>query len=346
VDTAAYIADEALAEATAVGDRWAMSWALAIRTMAYGMRGETSKALPLFDRALAVAEGDPALADLRMVLQINQAVALGDLDRHDDAITAAGQVLQLAEDAGNMVRLAQAQSVLVELLFDVGRWDDALAESTSGVGPALDPFVECMDRGVAAVIQFHRGDDEARQHLAEVEPYAARLGDRITGPLVLAMSLDREQADKQVEALAVLMSGLSESAEELEESADLLADAMRLALDVGNENAVRTIVTRADAVERGSDVLHRQAIALHCHGLLDRDPAKLFSAASRYRAAGRVLPRAQALEAAAVALVTSGDAPRASTHFGEALSLYTELGANWDIARVQTMFRRPGDLAE
>jgi hypothetical protein len=134
------------------------------------------------------------------------------------------------------------------------------------------------------------------------------------------------------------MSGLTETAEELEESADLLADAMRLALDVGNENAVRTIVTRADAVEHASDVPHRQAIALHCYGLLDRDPDMLSNAASRYRAAGRVLPLAQALEAAGVTRAASGDTPGAGTCFGEALALYAELGATWDIARVQTMF--------
>jgi tetratricopeptide (TPR) repeat protein len=313
-----------------------MSWALAIRTIAHGMRGESAEAVPLFSRALAVAEGDPALADLRLILQINQAVALGDLDRYDEAVAAAGQVRQLAEDAGNVLRLAQAQSVLGELLFDVGRWDEALAENTGGVGPAIDPFVECVDRGVAAAIRFHRGDGGAGQCLADVEPYAARVGQRVPGPLMLAMSLDRERADWPGEALAALMSGLSETAEEQEESADLLADAMRLALSVGDERATRTVLDCADAVANASDVPHRQAIALHCHGLLDGDPGKLAKAAERYRAAGRVLPRAQALEAAGVVLAAS-DTPAAGSCFGEALSLYEELGAAWDIARVQTL---------
>jgi tetratricopeptide (TPR) repeat protein len=338
VDTAAHIADEALAEATAVGDRWTMSWALAIRTIAHGMRGETAEALPLFDRALSVAEGDPALADLRLVLQVNQAVALSDLDRYDDAIAAAGQVRQLAEDAGNMVRLAQAQCVLGELLFDLGRWDEALAEGALGIGVSNNPFVGCMDLGMAAAIHLHRGDGEAGQCLAEVEPYVARVGDRLPGPLMLAMSLDREQAEMPAEALAVLIGGLSETAEELEESAELLADGMRLALSVGDERATRTVLDRADAVAHASDVPHRQAVALHCHGLLDRDAGTLSKAAEYYRAAGRVLPRAQALEAAGVARVASGDTPGAGTCFGEALSLYAELGATWDIARVQTMF--------
>jgi hypothetical protein len=237
--------------------------------------------------------------------------------------------------------------VLVELLFEVGRWDEALAECSLGVGVSKDPFVECMDRGVAATIQLHRGDDGAAQHLAEVQPCVGRAGGRISGPLMLAMSLGREQADKPAEALAVLLtSGLSERAEELEESADLLADGMRLALRVGDEHAARTVLDRADAVARSSSVPHRQAVALHCYGLLDRDPGKLSKAAEHYRAAGRVLPRAQALEAAGVACAASGDTPGAGTCFGAALSLYTELGANWDITRVQTLFRKCGSAIE
>jgi hypothetical protein len=66
----------------------------------------------------------------------------------------------------------------------------------------------------------------------------------------------------------------------------------------------------------------------------------LSKAAEHYRAAGRVLPRAQALEAAGVARAAGGDTPGAGTCFGEALALYAELGATWDIARVQTMFGR------
>src|SRR5262249_53055939 len=118
LDAAGEMASAALAAATSAGDRWAEGWAMAVLTMVHGMRGEAAKALPLFERALAAIEGDSALVDLRLVLQINQAAALGYLDRYDDAISAAAQVRQLADEAGNVVRLGQAQSVLGELLFD------------------------------------------------------------------------------------------------------------------------------------------------------------------------------------------------------------------------------------
>jgi len=342
VDTASQVADEALAAATAAGDRWATAWALFVLTILYGSRGDVDKALPLFERALAVAEGDPALTDLRLLLQINQAAALGDLDRYDDAISAAEQVRQLADDAGNVMRLAQAQSVLGELLFDVGRWDDALAEVDVPPAGPEDPTVECSDHGVAATIQLHRGDSEAGRHIADAERYAERLGDRIIGSLALAKSLQREQADEPVQALAVLMEGLSEPVEEAEESADLLADAVRLAVTVGDKMAAGTLMQRAELVSRATNVPHRKAVAPHCQGLLYGDPVLLLRAADHYKTAGRLLPRAQALEAAGVALAERGDIAEARSRFTDAFSLYTTLGAGWDLARTQARFRAYG----
>ena len=62
--------------------------------------------------------------------------------------------------------------------------------------------------------------------------HLARLGDdRIVGSLTLARSLEREQADAPAEALAVLVDGLAKCEEEIEQTTDLLADAVRLALD-------------------------------------------------------------------------------------------------------------------
>ena len=97
-------------------------------TLVTAVQGQMADALPLFDRALAVTQADPALTDLRLLLQINKAVTLGGLDRYEEAFAAARQARHLADRAGTMVRLAQAHSALGQLLFDTGRWDDAMAE--------------------------------------------------------------------------------------------------------------------------------------------------------------------------------------------------------------------------
>lgn len=343
VEAADQAAEEALAAAGTAGDRWATGWALGMRTLAQSMRGEQAEALRKFEQALAVAEGHPGLTDLRLMLQINHAAALGELDRYADAITVAEQVRQLADEAGNVVRLAQAQSVLGELLFDVGRWDDALAEIDLVSPASKNPVVECSDHGVAATIQLHRGNPAARRHLADAEEYAARLGGaRIIGSLTLARSLDREQAEAPAEALAVLMDGLADDVEETEESADLLADAARLAVTIGDTATARAVVNRAEELAVDSRVPHRLAVAPHCRGLLEHDPVPLLRAADHYQTAGRPLPRAQALEAAGVALADRGDVGRARSYFTDAFTLYSELGADWDLARTQAAFRTYG----
>jgi DNA-binding CsgD family transcriptional regulator len=343
VEAADDAARRAQAAAEAAGDRWAAGWALGIQTLAQATQGRSTGAMSLFERAIAVTQGDPAMTDLRLVLQVNHAATLGELDRYEEAIAAAEQVRQLADEAGNVVRLAQAQSVLGELLFEVGRWDDALAEVDLVTLDTKNPVVECSDHGIAATIRLHRGDPAARRHLDAVKPYADRLdAARLIGPLALARSLSREQADAPDEALAVLMTGLADNVEEAEEMADLLADATRLAVAIGDDTTAKDVVLRAEALAEGSDVPHRLAVAPHCRGLIDRDPAPLLRAAEHYRSAGRPLPRAQALEAAGVAMAERADVKRARAHFTEAFAVYAELGAEWDLARTQAAFRTYG----
>jgi len=345
IDAARLLATDALAEAKAVGDRSATGWALAMLAIVQVMRGEHADALPLFDEAMAVASGDPSLADLSLLLGINHAGALGELDRSEDAIAAAQDVWQLADQAGNVVRVSQAQSVLSELLFDTGRWDDALADVPlvdGQLGYSRNPVVECVGHGIAATIRLHRGDATAAGHLAAAVPYAALISRRVVGPLAMARSLEREQAGEVDEALAVLTDALAEGAEELQESEDLLADAVRLAIATGRHEAARTALARAEELARLSDAPRRLAAAQHCRGLLERDHELLAQAAEGYRTAGRPLPRAQALEAAGVALAEAGDLLAARRHFTDAFGGYEALGATWDLARLQARFRTYG----
>jgi hypothetical protein len=80
-----------------------------------------------------------------------------------------------------------------------------------------------------------------------------------------------------------------------------------------------------------SDVPHRRAVSYHCRGLLDQDPSTLARAAEQYLRAGRLLPAAQALEAAGEAAADRGEAHRYRT---TALGMYRNLRAAWDIARL------------
>lgn len=345
VDAARRMATEALSEADAVGDRWASGWALAMLALVHVMRGEYAEALPSFDRAMAVAARDPALADLALLMRINYAAALGELDRYDEGIAAAQEAWRVADQAGNVVRVSQAQSVLSEQLFDTGRWDDALADVAQVEGPlgySRNPVVECVGHGIAATIRLHRGDPTAQWHLTAAAPYAALIGRRVVGPLAMARSLEREQAGADAAALTVLADALSAGAEELQETEDLLADIVRLAVAAGDLSTADRALACAEELAKGSDAPRRKAVAQHCRGLYDNDPAELVAAAEGYRNAGRPLPRAQAMEAAGLAMADAADLLAARRHFSDAFDGYTALGASWDLARLQARFRSYG----
>jgi DNA-binding CsgD family transcriptional regulator/tetratricopeptide (TPR) repeat protein len=343
VDTAGRVADAALAAASEAGDNWAMGWALHVLTLVTAVHGHMTDALPLFDRALTVTQADPALTDLRLLLQINKAVALGNLDRYEEALTAAGQARDLADQVGTAIRLAQAHGALGQLLFETGQWDEALAEAEILPEDLKEPAAACIDLGIAAVISFHRGEtDTARGYLAAAVPHAERIGHRLIGRLALARSLDREQDGALAEALAVLTDGFDGNAEQLEEFEDLLPDAVRLAAQAGDLGTARALAGQAAALAAESEIPHRQANALYCGGLLDHDASRLLAAAERYDDASRPLHKAMALEAAAGHFVDADDRGHARAAFTDAVEVYTSLGAAADIVRLQATFRAYG----
>jgi tetratricopeptide (TPR) repeat protein len=343
VDKAGRVAASALAAASEAGDNWAMGWALHVLALVTSAQGRMADALPLFDRALTVTQADPALTDLRLLLQLNKAVTLGNLDRYEEALAAAGQARDLADQVGTTFRLTQAHSALCQLLFQTGRWDDALAEVEILPEDLKEPAAACCELGIAAVIDFHRGEvGAARRYLAATVPHAERLGHRLIGPLVLARSLDCEHDGVLSEALAALTEAFDVNPEEVEEIEDLLPDAVRLATETGDLSTAQALASQAAALAAGSEIPHRQANALYCRSLLDHDGPGLLAAAERYDDAGRPLLRAKALEAAAGPFAGTGNRGQAREAFTRAVEVYTSLGAAADVARVQATFRAHG----
>ncbi len=337
------VAASALAAAEEAGDNWAMGWALHVLTLVAAVQGRLTDALPTSDRALVVTRADPTLTDLRLLLHINQSVMLGNLDRYEEALAAAGQARDLADQVGTTIRLAQAHGALGQLLFETGRWDGALAEVEILYENLKAPVVVCCNHGIAAVIEFHRGDaDAARRHLAAAVPLAELIGHRVVGPLALARSLDYEQDDALPEALAALTNVVNGNTEQLEEIEILLADGVRLAMVTGDLSTARAFAGHATALAAGSEIPHRQADALYCRGLLDQDAPLLLTAAERYAAAGRPLLTAKALEAAAGYFVDTDERSQARAAFTQAVEVYSSLGAAGDVARLQATFRAHG----
>jgi len=333
-------ADDALTAATEAHDAWATGWAVHVLAIMATIRGELTQALPLYERGLAVTETDPALNDLGLLLQINKAVALGNLDRWNEALATAERAGQLADQVGTSLRQVQAHTVLVQSLYELGRWDDALTEIAVVPRDLKDPHIVCIELGIAAEIDFHRNDpDSARRQLADAEPHWQRVDYRTTPSLTLARSLDHEQAAEPCEALAVLTSALDSNPDDLGETEDFLVDAVRLAVKVDDGATAQRVTELATTLAKGSEIPHQQAMALYCHGMIDRDAETLLTAAQRYADTGRPLPRAKALEAAADCLVADEDKTAARQAFEQAVEAYEFLGAEADLNRIQSDFR-------
>jgi DNA-binding CsgD family transcriptional regulator len=343
VDKADRVAADALTAATEAADPWAMGWALLAIAGVATVRGQLVAALPLYDRALVVTQADPALTDLRLLLSINKAATLANLDRYDEGIAAAEQARRLADQVGTTLRSSQAHCTLGELLFETGRWAAALAEIVVVPENLKEPADASCEFGIAAVIAFHHGDAAtARRHLLAAGPHAKRIGQRLIPPLALARSLDFEHRDSPAEALATLTSWLDGSSEEVGQAEALIADAVRLAVKVDDLTTARDLAKQASELAENSGIPHRQANALYCSGLVEHDPRKLLSAAQRYFDASRPLLMAKALEAAAEEFVAIDDKAAAREAMGRAVEAYTGLGAQADVNRVQAAFREYG----
>src|SRR5207245_10112281 len=138
-----------------------------------GQFGRAGDALAALGRALAVAGTAPAMADLRLMILINQAASLGDLDRLEDGVAAARMAWRESARSANVIREHQARSVASELLFELGRWDEALAAFTPGMYDATDFGVSSCTYGIAAVVRLHRADPGARSYLRGLDRCSA-----------------------------------------------------------------------------------------------------------------------------------------------------------------------------
>jgi DNA-binding CsgD family transcriptional regulator len=144
------------------------------------------------------------------------------------------------------------------------------------------------------------------------------------------------------DALRALTNWFDGSTEELGQAEDLVADAARLAIKIGDLTTAQSLAKQAEEFAEGAETPYRQANALYCIGLVDHDAPKLLAAAKRYADASRPLLMAKAYEAAAEEFVQLDDRHAAREAMEKSIEAYSGLGAQADINRVQANFRDHG----
>ncbi len=130
----------------------------------------------------------------------------------------------------------------------------------------------------------------------------------------------------------------------LQDRSILLPFLTRLAIAAGDHALARRAAEAIDPDPARTPPPPLLATARHCHGLLDADAALVLAGADTFRALGRPVELAWALEDVAVILAHHGDLAAARAAYTEAAEHYTALGADWDALRADTRLRPHGIL--
>ncbi len=340
-------AEQAAEAGTRAGDRLAVGYAQYVLAMIeiYDRR-RVAPAREIIDRALVALGDEPQTSDLLLLLMVALGGALGALGRPVEADRIFGQVSVLAE-RGTLPRQAYVLMCSALYGFFRGRWDVALAEVNAALDLPLDDVYRQHLGGLVAILAVHRGDrTTANEHVRRANN--VRLVDSearmVIEFLVVAWALAAEQDGNPAEALTRIRSTFDPDA--TLEFSNLgiistlwLPDVVRLALAVG-ETAVAAAAAKACAREAAAQTRPTSsAAALHCQGLLDANPTALHSSAEMFEQTGYPLFRAQALENAAVLHAELGDLTDARSAYQQAIDIYHDLDAAWDISRADHRLR-------
>lgn len=337
-------AGAALAEAERSRDALAIGYA----RHALALLGDSRSALDHIEAALAGLgsdrESDPDSQDLRLLLLNNLLTYLTAFGSWPRIRVIRQRALVLAERVGTF-RAAALFATAGEACYLHGEWDDAEVHLASIDSEYLDYGANINARALTALLALHRGDRVlAETHLRHagvaVPESSSYAGIPANWRLSTAWAL-RAEADGDLHRAVELMAGWL-SADGLPGQRtrhELLPHLVRLALavkDTGTAHAA-SAACREDA--DADPVPARLIAARSCRAILDGDATVLLSVAEDAREHGWPLQVTLALEEAAVRLAEGGDLVGARAAFNEAVRVYLDLGASWDLRRTEARLR-------
>jgi DNA-binding CsgD family transcriptional regulator len=347
-DEASAEAGRAEAEGDQAGDRLAVGFALYARAeLEFYCRRNAAAGKEAADRALAMLQDDPEATDLVLLLMVNLGGALLALGMRVESDRMYDRAVALME-RGTPPRQAQAWVLTAVAAFYRGHWDDTLIALDVAAQLPLDASYREFLGGAAAQVAVHRDDRAAANRLLHGAADIALVDreDRIQVEcMVVAWALLAERDANPAEALRRLLSafdpdGTLEFSRLGVTSTPWLPDVVRLALAVG-EPAVASAAVKVCAREAAAQPRPTtKAAALHCQGLLDADPTAVRAAAELFHSIGYALFSGQAFENAAVLHAEKGDIDPARLAHRQAVEIYGDLRAEWDIMRADARLRQ------
>jgi len=348
VSVADATARQALAVAEEIGDAFATANALADLWLTHGIRRDHAAALDCLDRALHVLGDNPGHADVRSFVLEMRTFSLQNLDRWQEAELALRQAREFDQRTGNPGRATWATAAV--LRYWLGQWDDALAELSPGEigGDAYlrERWPALLVHGVAALVAGRREQRAAAgRHLKAglALPVGILTDLENRDFLVVAHALSLEQSGEMRQAMLRLGGLLPRRDGEMTLTHQWMPDLVRLALLAGDRQVARAAAAACQQEAAAETRPARAAAAsLRCDGLLEADPDRLTEAVAHYRAVGPPVELPAALEDVAVVLAERGKHEDARGALNEAVSLYEDMQARWDIRRAEARLRPHG----
>ena len=335
-------------EADRLGDDAAWCIAVTALTMVDVYRGYLSEAINLAPNVVARADRSSNPDAQRMTFHHTLAIGLVEADRMHEAAEVVQQGRRACEALGSMWSLARLYHVSTMRRFLVGEWDDAIAEveTVLAMEQVAGTAALSLAHSKLALIAVHRGELEAaQQHLVAAEHAVAESGPHPrTNWIAWARGLLHEARGSPDQALGSLEEAWAESTAMgvASEYPRLGPDLVRLALRMEKRGRAMAVTEAVEAVADRMGTASARGAALRCRGSLEADPEILLRAVTAFRKAPRPLERALACEDAAAALGRAGRLREARPLFDEALLVYEDLGARYDLDRAAAAMRSLG----
>jgi DNA-binding SARP family transcriptional activator/DNA-binding CsgD family transcriptional regulator/tetratricopeptide (TPR) repeat protein len=343
--TAEEFARDALAQAKK--DRCASGIAYAAQYLwqTASMLRRHQEALDHINAAIAAISGRPELGDLLLSFLDNKMFTLQNLDRLEDA----GQTLAAAEHLVTRLSLPSGPHIAAAVhYFWLGRWDDAIVELDAVVRDGREiTFYGLRQHGVIqllhgalALIAAHRDESvtlERHLKLGVDQPTPTPEARESCDFLLVAHSLAAEQRGRHDEALTILKPLLDREYSQMMLRHQWLPRVVRLALDQGDrELAQRALAVCEMEAEMEAHPARAAAALQWCRGLFEADSGSLLTVAKHFAVAGRKVEHGVASEDAAVVLASDRQLDSAREALHDAMIVYTELGASWDVRRAES----------
>lgn len=349
VANAELAAASALEEGIAAGDDPSVCGALCAAAWVANLRGRTTEAVELAERAVAVAETSSARETSRRYPQVFLGVVLVDADQLDYARRMFDTGRRLAEDFGDTWQLPIHHLGAALVDFYAGNLDDAstaLATADEIVEEVGTRVLQVWSSALWAHIAVERDElGEADRLLSLAEQHVADSGPGMGYDWLLwGRARVLEAGDDLSSAVTLLDNawGLADSLGIVSQRRLIGPDLVRLLRATGQLDRAREVAYAMSSTAEMSGVVSARAAADRCVGMAMGESDRMLAAVELARTAPQRLEHARTCEDAGTVLSGSGRDDEAKELLIEAGDIYRHCGARRSKRRVDASLRRLG----